>query len=55
MKSVIDFRLMLLNSKFLEESKDSCEKKDVSSDGTASGNHFNATFQVVEIGKIFNH
>ena len=28
----------------LEESKDSCEKKDVSSDGTALGNHFNETF-----------
>ena len=44
MKTAIDFRLMLLVSKFLEDSKESCEKKDISSDGRASGNNFNATF-----------
>ena len=44
MKTAIDFRLIILNSTFLEDSKDSCEKKDISSDGRASGNNFNATF-----------
>ena len=43
MKTTLDFWLMLLVFKFLEDSKDSCEKKDISTDGKASGNSCNAT------------